>query len=154
MSVDPIPEGFTTVTPYLVVEEAEKAIEFYKKAFGAEEIMRAPMPNGKVGHAEIQIGNSRIMLADDFPEAGFKGVKAFGGSPINMHLYVEDSDAAFAQAVAAGADIYNEVQTQIWGDRSGQVTDPFGVSWTLSTHVEDVPPDVIQAKLEEMFNED
>ena len=138
----PIPEGYHTVTPYLCCKDAAAAIEFYKEAFGATEILR--MDNqGKVGHAEIQIGDSRIMLADEFPEIGFLSPRTVGGSPIMIHLYVEDVDMTANRAVAAGAKVTRPVADQFYGDRGGQFEDPFGHKWYVATHKEDLSPEEI-----------
>jgi len=141
--VKPIPEGYHSVTPYLCCKDAAAAIEFYKKAFGATEIMRMGDPGGKVGHAEIQIGDSRVMLADEFPEMGFLSPKTVGGSPVMIHLYVEDVDTTTNRAVAAGAKVTRPVADQFYGDRGGQVEDPFGHKWYVSTHKEDLSPEEI-----------
>ena len=133
-----IPEGYHSVTPYLCVRDAARALEFYKKAFGATELMRMADPSGKIGHAEIKIGDSHIMLADEFPEMGFRSPQSLGGSPVAIHLYVEDVDATASQAVAAGAKLVREVKDQFYGDRNGSVEDPFGHVWYISTHLEDV----------------
>jgi PhnB protein len=135
--VSPIPAGYHTVTPYLICKGAAKAIDFYKKAFGAEEIMRFEM-GGKVGHAEIKIGDSMVMLADEHPEMGYKSPLAYGGTPAGLALYVDDVDAWAKQAIAAGAKLTRPVQDQFYGDRSGTFTDPFGHVWTISTHKEDL----------------
>ena len=133
-AVTPIPEGYRTVTPYLVVDGAAEAIEFYKRAFGAIEIDRALSPDGKkIMNASIQIGDSRIMLNDEFPEMNCKGPLSLGGSPFNLHLYVEDADAAFERAVAAGATVTMPIDDMFWGDRYGSVTDPFGHHWGIAT---------------------
>jgi PhnB protein len=137
-AVKPVPEGFHTLTPYLCVAGAAQAIEFYKEAFGATELMRMADPGGKIGHAEIQIGDSRVMLADEYPEMGFKSPRAYGGSPMNMHMYVENVDGVVKQAVDAGAKLVRPVEDQFYGDRSGTVEDPFGHQWHVSTHKEDV----------------
>jgi PhnB protein len=136
--VKPIPEGYHTATPYLIVTGAAKAIEFYKSAFGADEIMRMPQPDGRIGHAEIKIGDSTIMLADEFPEMGARSPQSLGGSPVSILLYVEDVDTVFAQAVAAGAKVQRPLADQFYGDRTGGVTDPFGHVWYIATHKEDV----------------
>jgi PhnB protein len=133
-----IPEGHHTVTPYLIVGDAAGALAFYKKAFGTEELMRIAAPNGKIGHAEIRIGDSVIMLADEHPDMNARGPHAFGGSPVSIHLYVEDVDAVAGQAIAAGATVIRPVQDQFYGDRSGSFTDPFGHSWHVATHKEDL----------------
>jgi len=130
MAVKPIPDGYHTVTPYLVVKGAASAIDFYKKAFGATELMRMAGPDGRVGHAEIRIGDSPIMLADEFPEMGFKGPQSLGGSAVGILLYVKDVDTLFNQAVAAGGKVSRPVKDQFYGDRSGTLTDPFGHVWT------------------------
>jgi len=139
MSVKPIPEGYHSVTPYLIIKGAADAIEFYKKAFGAVELFRFPSPDGKIGHAEIKIGDSPIMLADEYPDMGYKGPQSLGGSPVSIMIYVEDVDTIFKQAVAAGATIKEALQDKFYGDRLGTVTDPFGHTWHVSTHKEDVP---------------
>jgi PhnB protein len=139
--VKPIPDGYHTATPYLIVQGGANAIEFYKKAFGATELFRMADPGGRVMHAEIKIGNSPIMLADEFPEMGYRGPKALGGTPVSILLYVEDVDARASQAVAAGAKVQRPVKDQFYGDRSGTFEDPFGHVWTIATHKEDVPPE-------------
>lgn len=133
-----IPEGYHSVTPYLCVKDAASAIKFYKQAFGAMETVRLTAPNGKVGHAEIKIGDSHIMLADEFPDMGVYSPQSLGGSPVTLYLYVEDVDALAAQAVAAGAKLVGEVEDQFYGDRSGKLADPFGHIWNIATHKEDV----------------
>lgn len=138
MAVKPIPEGYHSVTPYLIIKGAADAIEFYKKAFGATELFRFPSPDGKVGHAEIKIGNSPIMLADEYPDMGYKGPQSLGGSPVSIMIYVEDVDTIFNQAVTAGATIKEALQDKFYGDRLGTVVDPFGHIWHISTHKEDV----------------
>lgn len=144
--VKPIPEGYHSVTPYLIVKDAARAIEFYKKAFGATELLRFPDPSGKVGHAEIKIGDSPIMMADEFPEMGARSPQSFGGSPVLIHLYVEDVDARVRQAVAAGAKLVRPVEDQFYGDRSGGVEDPFGYVWYLATHKEDLTPEEMRRR--------
>ena len=139
MSVKPIPEGYHSVTPYLIIRGAADAIEFYKKAFAAVELFRFPSPDGKIGHAEIKIGDSPIMLADEFAEMGYKGPQTLGGSPVSIMIYVEDVDTIFNQAVAAGATVREALQDKFYGDRLGTVIDPFGHVWHVSTHKEDVP---------------
>ena len=141
MAVKPIPEGYHTVTPYLAVDDAVEAIEYYKKAFGATERARMEAPNGKIGHAELEIGDSLVMLSDPFPQATTRTPKELGGTSASVFLYVEDVDAVVKQAVEAGATVTMEVADQFWGDRFGSVTDPFGHSWSIATHVEDVPPE-------------
>jgi PhnB protein len=148
MSAKPVPEGYHAVTPYLIVDGAAKAIEFYCQALGAAERMRLAAPDGKVGHAELQLGDSVVMLADEFPEMGAVSPKRLGGSPVGLALYVEDVDARFERAVAAGAKVVRPVQDQFYGDRSGTIEDPFGHKWTLSTHIEDVPPEEVTRRFE------
>jgi PhnB protein len=138
-SVKPIPDGYHSVTPYLIIQGAAKALDFYKKAFAATELMRmADAKTGHVGHAEMKIGNSIIMLADEYPDMGYRGPKALGGTPVSLMVYVEDVDQMAKQAVAAGAKELRPVQDQFYGDRSGTFEDPFGHVWTLSTHKEDL----------------
>ena len=139
----PIPEGYHSVTPYLIVKGAARAIEFYKQAFGATEKGRMAQPDGRIGHAEIQIGDSCIMLADEFPERNIVGPESLGGTPVMIHIYVEDVDAVAKQAVAAGAKEVLPVQDQFYGDRSGMFTDPFGHKWNISTHKEDLTAEEI-----------
>lgn len=153
MSVQAVPKGYHTATPYLIVNGAADAIDFYCRAFGATEIMRLSDPSGKVGHAEIKIGDSPIMLGDESPEMGFRGPLALGGSPVGICLYVEDVDALFDQAVAAGAKPVRPLQNQFYGDRSGTVSDPFGHVWTLATHIEDVSPEEMARRFEEAMKE-
>jgi len=138
MAVKPIPVGYHSVTPYLIIKGAADAIEFYKQAFGATELFRFPAPDGKIGHAEIKIGDSPIMLADEFAEMGYKGPRALGGSPVSMMIYLEDVDTVFNRAVEAGASVKEAVQDKFYGDRTGTLTDPFGHIWHVSTHKEDV----------------
>jgi PhnB protein len=143
MAVKPIPEGYHTVTPYLTIRGAARAIEFYQRAFGAEELMRMPGPEGKIMHAELQIGDSRLMLSDEFPEMGGKSPQALGGSPGFLFLYVKDVDAAFQRAVGAGAQAKVPPADMFWGDRFGRLVDPFGHEWGLATHREDLTPEEI-----------
>lgn len=150
MKAKPIPEGHHTVSPYLAIEGGLKALEFYKKAFGATELFRLEMPDGRLGHAEIRLGDSIIMLADEFPEYGGMSPQRLGGSPVNLHLYVEDVDAFFNKAVAAGATARKPVQDQFYGDRSGQLEDPFGHLWWVATHKEDVGMEELKKRLETM----
>lgn len=143
---DPIPHGMPTVTPHLVCAGVVEAIAFYKKAFGAT-VMFAPLltPQGKVMHASIRIGNSPVMLADEFPEWGSNGPKTLKGSPVSMHLYVEDADASFARAVKAGATVKMPLQDMFWGDRYGMLEDPYGHWWAIATHIKDLTPKEIKA---------
>jgi PhnB protein len=145
--VKPIPDGYHSVTPYLIVKGAAEAIDFYGKAFGAEERFRMPMGDGRVGHAEIRIGDSVVMLADEFPEMDAKGPLALGGTPVGLCLYVTDSDAVYGRAVAAGAKVVRPIQDQFYGDRSGTVLDPFGHKWTITTHKEDVTPEEMERRM-------
>jgi PhnB protein len=149
MAVQPVPEGYQTVTPYLAVEDAAKAIEFYTKAFGAKERVRMDTPDGKIGHAELEIGDSLVMLSDPFPQASTKPPKELGGTSVSVFLYVEDVDALTKQAIDAGATTTMEVADQFWGDRMGSITDPFGHSWSIATHVEDVAPEEMAARAKE-----
>jgi PhnB protein len=145
--VKPIPEGYHSVTPYLIVKGAARALEFYKKAFNATELFRMEGPGGTIGHAEFQIGNSRIMLADEFPDMGARSPETVGGSPVGLCIYTEDVDALFKQAVAAGGKQERPVVDQFYGDRSGTLRDPFGHQWTLATHKEDVPPEEMKRRM-------
>jgi PhnB protein len=138
------------VTPYLIINGAAAAIDFYKKAFGATELFRMPDPGGKVAHAEMQVGDSRIMLADEFPERGFRGPQALGGSAVGMHLYVDDVDAIMRQALAGGAKEMEPVSDKFYGDRSGSVVDPFGHLWTISTHKEDLSEAEVGRRFQEL----
>jgi PhnB protein len=152
-SVRPVPEGYHSVTPYLVVDGAAGAIEFYKKAFGATEVLRMAAPGGRVGHAEIRIGDSLIMLADEHPDMGARGPKAFGGSPVTLHLYVADVDAVARQAVAAGAKERRPVKDQFYGDRSGTFEDPYGHVWHIATHKEDLSPDELKRRAKQAMQQ-
>ena len=147
MGVKAIPEGYHNVTPYLIVDDAAEAIRFYEKALGATEIFRLPMGD-RIGHAEIRIGDSIVMLSDEWPDMGKLGPKARGGATSSMMLYVEDVDAAYARATAAGATAERPPEDQFWGDRMGSLVDPFGHSWSLATHVEDVAEDEMQRRME------
>ncbi len=147
----PIPDGYSAATPYLCVKGAAAAIEFYKKAFGATESMRLGMPGGKIGHAEIKIGKAPIMLADEFPEMSVVSPQTLGGSPVTIHLYVEDVDAIAGQAVAAGAKVLRPVEDQFYGDRAGKLEDPFGHVWWIATHKEDVSPEEMQKRATALF---
>jgi len=148
----PIPAGYTGVTAYLIVRNAAHALEFYKSAFGATEVLRLPGPNGTIGHAEIRIGDGHVMLADEKLDMGHRGPESFGGSPVSLMFYVEDVDARFAQALAAGASVTHPVKDQFYGDRSGSITDPFGYVWTIATHVEDIAPDEMQRRIAAMMS--
>jgi PhnB protein len=137
------PRGYRTVTPYLIIKDAASAIDFYKQAFQAKVLMCLSEPSGKVGHAEIKIGDSRIMLADEYPELGSRGPQSFGGSPVSILLYVEDCDGMYERAVAKGARVVRSMSDQFYGDRAGNVEDPFGHVWTIATHVEDLTSEEI-----------
>lgn len=147
--VQPIPEGYPRVTPYLHVSGAAAAIDFYSSVLGAQERMRMPAPGGKIGHAEVEIGESIIMLADEFPDMDVRGPKAIGGTPVTLHVYVDDVDAVFDAALAAGATSVRAVENQFYGDRVGQFEDPFGHRWSVATHVEDVPPHEMERRMAE-----
>ena len=151
MAVPTIPPGYHTVTPYLIIKGAAAALDFYKKAFGAVEKMRMPMPDGRVGHAEITVGDSHVMLADEFPEMDALSPQSRGGSPVGLMIYVEDVDAAFKKAVAAGARADMPPADMFWGDRFAKVTDPFGHGWSLATHVEDVSAEECARRGAEFF---
>lgn len=151
MVVKPVPDGYNTVTPYLIVRQAANAIDFYQKAFGAEPHHRMDGPGGKVMHAELRIGSSHIMLADEMPEMGFVGPQSLGGTSVSILLYVEDVDARFKQAVAAGASVSRPLQDQFYGDRSGTIQDPFGHVWTISTHKEDVSDEEVSRRVAAMM---
>ncbi|HZD19191.1 MAG TPA: VOC family protein, partial [Burkholderiales bacterium] len=138
--VQPIPKGYHAVTAYLSVQNAAQALEYYKRAFGAKELLRMPMPDGKVGHAEIKIGDSHVMLADEMPSMGFLSPQSRGGSTVQLHLYVPDVDATVQKALAAGGKLARPIEDKFYGDRSGTVQDPFGHVWYIATHKEDVPP--------------
>ncbi len=148
---EPFPEGFHTATPGLVVSDSKEAIEFYKNAFGATEIYRFPTPDGKIMHAMIQIGDSKVMMSDEFPEMGAKSPKTVGGTPVNIHLYVEDADKTFNQAVEAGAKVDLPMMDAFWGDRYGKITDPFGHSWSIATPLKSLSAEEIQKAGNEYF---
>ena len=145
------PEGYHSVTPYLIVSGAAKAIEFYKKALGAAELFRMDAGDGKLGHAEIKIGDSPIMLADEHPDMGFRSAQSIGATPVSILVYVDDVDTVFNRAIAAGGKQLKPLQDQFYGDRSGTFTDPFGHVWTVATHIEDVPPDELNRRMREML---
>ena len=147
MAVKPIPDGYPQVTPYLFVDGAQAAIDFYSSVFGATERMRMPGPDGKIGHAELQLGDSLLMVADEFPDMGGRSPRTVGGSPVIVSVYVEDVDSVFERAVQAGATVVRPVETQFYGDRAGQFEDPFGHQWSVATHVEDVPPDEMERRV-------
>lgn len=153
MGAKPIPEGYHTATPYLILKDAPRALEFYKKAFGARELMRFADPGGKIGHAEIKIGNSPIMLADESPDMGYRGPQSLGGTTVSIVLYVEAVDAWFARAIAAGGTELRPVKDQFYGDRSGTLADPFGHVWTIATHTEDVKPEEMHRRMKDAMKE-
>lgn len=146
MAVKTIPDGYHSVTPYLIIAGAAEAIDYYKKAFGATELLRMPAPGGKIGHAEIKIGDSPIMLADEFPEMGYKSPQTLGGSPVSIMIYVEDVDTVFNQAVAAGGKVQRPLKDQFYGDRTGTLEDPFGHVWHVATHKEDVSAEEMERR--------
>jgi len=152
--VSPIPEGYTSVTPYLIVKDAAKAIEYYTKVFGAKELFRMAQPNGRVGHAELQIGNARIMLADENPTMGqgHTSATSIGASPVSLYLYIPDVDRVVERAVAEGAKTLKPVENQFYGDRSGFIQDPFGHLWGIATHVEDVSPQEMEARMKKIMS--
>jgi PhnB protein len=152
MSVKPIPEGYHTLTPFLTVRNAERAIEFYKQAFGAQERGVAKGPDGKVMHAEVKIGDSVIMLSDEFPEFGSLSPQSVGGSPMGLHIYIENVDAAFDRAVKAGAQVEMPVADQFWGDRYGKLKDPFGHKWSIATHVKDMSADEMKRSMDDAMS--
>jgi PhnB protein len=151
--VNAIPQGYHTATPYLIIGDASAAIEFYKKAFGAIELYRMPTPDGRIGHAEIKIGDSPFMIADEMADMGYLGPKALGGTPVSILLYVEDVDAIAEQAVAAGATVVKPVRDEFYGDRTGSFSDPFGHQWHIATHKEDVSPEEMQKRMNERMAE-
>ena len=146
MPVQAKPDGYHSVTPYLTVDGAEEAIRFYERALGAVEVLRLPM-DGKIGHAEIKIGDSHVMLADEFPEMDVRSPQSFGGSPVGLLLYVEDVDALAERAVAAGAKLQSPLEDKFYGDRMGKLVDPFGHIWAIATHKEDVSPEEIERRI-------
>jgi PhnB protein len=147
--VKPIPQGFHTATPYLTLNDAARAIDFYKRAFGAQEVMRMNGPGGKIGHAEIKIGDSIIMLADEMPGSGSRSPQSLSGTTAGIFLYVENADAVFNQAVSAGAKVEAPLADMFWGDRFGSLKDPFGHSWSVATHKEDVAPAEMSKRMQE-----
>jgi PhnB protein len=149
MATKPIPEGYHSITPYLCVDDAAQAIDYYKKAFGANETVRMAGPDGKIAHAELEIGDSRVMLSDAFPQFTTRPPKELAGTSVGIFMYVEDVDAVVKRASDVGGTITMEVADQFWGDRFGALTDPFGHLWTIATHVEDVPPEEMAKRAEE-----
>ena len=151
--VKPIPEGHNSVSPYLIVNGADKALDFYKKAFGATEIMRFNAPDGRVGHAEIRIGDTVVMVADEHPDHDAHAPRKFGGSPVGLHLYLEDVDAVWSRATAAGGKVKHPLTNQFYGDRNGALEDPFGHTWHLSSHIEDVSAEEIDRRMKAMMTQ-
>jgi PhnB protein len=151
MPAKPIPEGYNTLTTYIAVDDAAQAIEFYKRAFGATERGRMPAPDGRIAHAEVQIGDSVVMLSDPFPQSTCKPPKELGGTSVGMFMYVEDVDAVVQRAVDAGATVTMPVEDQFWGDRFGKVADPFGHEWQIATHTEDLTPEEIEERGKEVM---
>ncbi|MGW7456867.1 VOC family protein [Streptomyces sp. NPDC054797] len=149
MTVQPVPQGSPRVTPYLCIDGAAAAIDFYVSVLGAHERMRMAAPGDKIGHAELELGNSVIMLADEYPDMGFRSPKAVGGTPVTLHVYVEDVDAVFAKALAGGATQLSPVRDEFYGDRTGQFEDPFGHRWSIATHIEDVTPQEMEKRFGE-----
>jgi PhnB protein len=151
MATKAIPDGYHSVTPYLIIKGAAAAIDFYKRAFGATELMRMPSPDGRIGHAEIKIGDSAIMLADEHPQMGYRSPQTLGGSAVSMMVYVDRVDDVFKKAVEMGAKELQPVQDQFYGDRSGTLQDPFGHTWTIATHMEDIPPEEMRKRAEKFM---
>lgn len=151
--VKPVPDGYHTVTPYLACADAAQAIAFYKKAFGAKELLRVPGPGGKIGHAELRIGDSRVMLADEYREMDFLGPLSRGGSAVHLHIYMPSADKVVERAVEAGAKIVQPLEDKFYGDRTGSVQDPFGHVWHIATHVADVPPRELEKRAEKMMKD-
>ena len=153
MAVKPIPEGYHSITPYLMLKGAASAIEYYKKAFGAEETVRMDGPGGTIGHAELKIGDSVVMMADESPDMGHRGPKSIGGTPVSIVLYVENVDAVWKRALDAGAKTVRPLENQFYGDRMGTLEDPFGHLWSVATHIEDVPPEEMDRRMQEMMKQ-
>jgi len=151
MATKHIPEGYHSVTPYLIIKDAAAALDFYKRAFGATELIRMPAPDGRVAHAEIKIGDSVIMLADEYPEMGHRSAQTLGGSCVSLMIYVEHVDEVFKQAIASGAKETQPIKSQFYGDRSGSLQDPYGHQWTIATHVEDVTPEEMDRRAKEFM---
>jgi PhnB protein len=153
MAVKPVPDGYHSVTPYLMINGASHAIDYYKRVFGATERMRMDAPGGKIGHAELEIGDAVVMLADEFPDMGHRGPKTLGGSPVSLVLYVEKVDEVWKRALDAGAKQIRPLENQFYGDRMGTLEDPFGHVWSIATHVEDVSPEEMARRSEEMMKQ-
>ncbi|MDE2030245.1 MAG: VOC family protein [Alphaproteobacteria bacterium] len=148
--VKPIPDNYGTVTPYLIIKDAAKAVEFYKKVFGAEEVFRMPMPDGSIMHAEIRVGNSRLMMTDEGCALGAKSPMALGGAPVSFYLYVADADATYNLALKEGGTVIRAIEDRFYGDRVGMIRDPFGHVWSVATHIEDVPKDELMRRAQDM----
>jgi PhnB protein len=149
MAVKPIPAGYAGVTPYLIIRDAARAIDFYREAFGATEVLRLTYPDGRIAHAELRIGEGHVMLSEEMADRGFRGPLSFGGTPVSLLVYVEDVDAVFARAIAAGAENQRPVDDQFYGDRSGTLVDPFGHVWTIATHQRDMSPEAMQRAMQD-----
>jgi PhnB protein len=154
MKFKPVPQGYHTATPYLIIKNAARAIDFYKNAFGAQELLRFEQPGGKIGHAEIKIGDSPIMLADEYPEMGYRSPETIGGTAVSILLYVDDVDKFFTRALGAGAKQMKPVNDMFWGDRCGTLADPFGHIWSIATHKEAVAPDEMRRRFQEMMKQE
>lgn len=153
MATKSIPDGYHSITPYLIIKGAAGAIDFYKRVFGATELMRMPDPSGKIGHAEIMIGDSHIMLADEYPEMGHRSPQTLGGAGVSLMIYLDDVDEVYKRAIAAGAKQVQPLKDQFYGDRSGTVQDPYGHVWTIATHVEDIAPEEMQRRATEAMRQ-
>jgi PhnB protein len=153
MTTKSIPDGYHSVTPYLIIKGAADAIDFYKRTFGAAELMRMPRPDGKIGHAEIRIGDSAIMLADEHLEMGHRSPQSLGGAGVSLMVYVERVDDVFTRAIASGAKEVQPVKDQFYGDRSGTLRDPFGHTWTIATHIEDIPPEEMRRRADQFMQQ-
>jgi PhnB protein len=151
--VNPVPDGYQVVTPYLCVNSAADAIDFYKDIFGAQERMRMPQPDGTIGHAELLIRDSVVMLSDEFPDMGVISPKSLGGTPVTLNVYVDNVDDVVDRAVGKGATLLQPIENRFYGDRSGQIVDPWGHKWSVATHVEDVPPDEMERRAAEFMSE-
>jgi PhnB protein len=154
MAVNPIPAGYAGVTPYLIIHDAARALDFYKDVFGAKETLRLNYPDGKVAHAELAIGEGYVMLSEEMSEMGFRGPLSFGGTPVSLLVYVKDVDAVFAKAIAAGAENKRPVADQFYGDRSGTIVDPFGHVWSIATHKKDMTADEMQKAMEQEMKQE
>lgn len=150
-NVKAVPEGYNSITPYLVIKGAAAAIDFYRTAFNATEVMRMPMPDGRIGHAELRMGDSVVMLADESPEAEAISPSTLGGTTVGLMIYVEDADSIFNKAISMGAKVKKPMATQFYGDRNGTIEDPFGHKWTIATHVEDVTPEEMKRRMDAMM---